>query len=498
MLHDLLFYFENIVIVAMDMKGAIVGFCTLLTVYYAFAIYDSYELTEFCVRLTTNNTALVTWFDAMPLRKEKQGYTLYYTKTLEHPLHKWTTVTIGISPMTTIRDISLGEVYYFKVRVNYWESNIPGPLSDVQHFKMLNRTKPCYDDPIRTLNVLRAAATTNSSVEVWWKFHYDRHQVKGFIVFYGTSDLGDWYNVSVGLQNSIELTDLVKNTTYMITVAAITDSGLHYYPQERSVTVILEEIPMNVRVSDITTDSMVLLWSPPIRLSTKYYKISYDAIKDYIDSDGIRQYYVLDKTETLIDHHLTSFELVDLMPYTNYFVNISGVPADYSYRPPARINARTEVGAPGPMQKPIINGIIHGDNIQVLLPKASEENGPISYYYLIVIPVRDDSEGDIPSSVYTTEDLLDSQWFEDEDIDAPYIAAKFSSKIPYAFILGVGVHGGFKNHKLDVRRRYRLFVRAVVVTSQGHLFTDSPYSDYFSVEEKRNYLHHNTNYANAY
>ncbi|KAB0801991.1 hypothetical protein PPYR_04177 [Photinus pyralis] len=452
-------------------KAAIFGFCTLLALYCTNAAgHDTYELRDFCVRLTKNNTALIRWFDPMPLRKEKQGYTLYYSKNLDDPLGIWTTVSLGVYPMTTIRDISLGEVYFFKVRVNFWQSDAPGLLSDVHHFKMLNRTKPCYGDAERALNVLRAVATSKSSVEVWWKLQYDPYKVNSIIIFYGTTE----------------------NTTYFIAVAAKSDSGIRYFVQECSVTVVLEEVPMDPKVTDITADSMVLEWSPPLRLFPKYYKISYDALKDYIDSDGIRQHYALDKTEIVIDHHLTSYELVDLMPYTNYFVNISAVPVDLSYRPAVRVNARTEIGAPGSMQKPTIYGIIHGDNIQVLLPKASEENGPINYYYLVVIPVSDDAESDVPSSMYKTEDLLDNQWFDDEDIDAPYIAAKFSFKIPYAFILGVGVHGGFKNHKLDMHKRYRLFVRAVVVSSQGMLVRDSPYSDYFSVEEKRNYLSHNT------
>lgn len=474
-------------------KGAILGFCTLLAMYCTnTAGYDTYELRDFCVRLTTNNTALVRWFDPMPLRKEKQGYTLYYSKNLDDPLRNWTTVSLGVYPMTTIRDISLGEVYFFKVRINFWESDASGPLSGVHHFKMLNRTKSCYENTQHALNVLRAAATSKSTVEVWWKLQYDPYKVNSIIIFYGTSDLGPWYNQSAGLQNSVELYDLVENSTYFIAVAAKTDSGLHYFVQECSVKVVLEEVPLNANVTDITADSMVLEWSAPLRLFPKYYKVSYDALKDYVDSEGVRQHYVLDKTEIVIDQHLTSYELVDLMPYTNYFVNISAVPLDLSYRPAVRVKARTEVGAPGSMHKPVIYGIIHGDNVQVLLPKASEENGPINYYYLIVIPVSDDAERDVPSSMYNTEDLLNNDWFDDEDIDAPYIAAKFSLNIPYAFILGVGVHGGFKNHKLDMHKRYRLFVRAIVLSSQGMLVTDSPYSDYFSVEEKKNYLHHNT------
>jgi receptor-type tyrosine-protein phosphatase F len=38
------------------------------------------------------------------------------------------------------------------------------------------------------------------------------------------------------------------------------------------------------------------------------------------------------------------------------------------------------------MVKPDFYGVVNGEEIQVILPQASEEYGPISHYFLIVVP----------------------------------------------------------------------------------------------------------------
>ncbi|KAF5284026.1 hypothetical protein FQA39_LY17159 [Lamprigera yunnana] len=387
--------------------------------------------------------------------------------------------------MTTIRNINLGETYYFRIRVNTWGYN--DPLSDFYTFKMVNRTRSCYDQQKMTkrFNTFRAAATSYSKVEVWWNLPIDSNDIKGFILFYGTSDLSYWYNKTVPADtNSIELTGLDQSTTYRITIATIKDTGLKHYPNEIQVTVIPEEVPLEIEISDVTADSMIVRWLPPLHLFPVKYKISYNGIKDFLDSEGIRKQYWLEANTVFVDSHLTSYELVDLFPFTQYYINISAVPFDHSYRPSIKVTEKTKIGPPGKMMQPTINGLVNGGNVQLLLPKASEENGPISYYYLVVVPEKNESN-DLPSDAYTTEDLLDPQLLESEEIRDPYIAAKFPSKIPYAFILGVGIQGGFKNNKLDERRRYRVFVRAIAVTQHGQLYSDSPYSDYFSVKNEK-------------
>ena len=46
----------------------------------------------------------------------------------------------------------------------------------------------------------------------------------------------------------------------------------------------------------------------------------------------------------------------------------------------------TQMAAPQPMVKPDFYGVVNGEEIQVILPQASEEYGPISHYFLVVVP----------------------------------------------------------------------------------------------------------------
>lgn len=122
-----------------------------------------------------------------------------------------------------------------------------------------------------------------------------------------------------------------------------------------------------------------------------------------------------------------------------------------------------------------------GEEIQVILPQASEEYGPISHYYLIVVP-EDKSNLHKNPDQFLTEDMLPGRRIE--RTNAPYIAAKFPQRnIPYTFHLGSGeIYHNFTNKKLERGKRYRIFVRAVVDTPQKHLYTSSPFSEFLALD----------------
>ena len=97
----------------------------------------------------------------------------------------------------------------------------------------------------------------------------------------------------------------------------------------------------------------------------------------------------------------------DLSPFTTYHVNVSAIPKDRSYRPPAKITVTTQMAAPQPMVKPDFYGV-HKESegqITVFLPQASEEYGPISHYYQIVIPGSNATKFQYPDQ-YNTADLV--------------------------------------------------------------------------------------------
>ena len=172
------------------------------------------------------------------------------------------------------------------------------------------------------------------------------------------------------------------------------------------------------------------------------------------------------------------------------------------------------MAAPQPMVRPDFYGVRKQNQgeISVFLPRASEEYGPISHYYVIVIPNSNSSAVRYPDQ-YNTEDLVaysKSKTFynffckifhqlvckeknnnififtilgtindDNEDFeDRAYIAAKFlQQSIKYRFVLGDGLnYEGFINRKLKPDTFYKVFVRAYVDVPQKHLYTSSPFS----------------------
>ncbi len=129
----------------------------------------------------------------------------------------------------------------------------------------------------------------------------------------------------------------------------------------------------------------------------------------------------------------------------------------------------------------------------MFLPQASEEYGPISHYYLVVIPHSNGTDVKYPDQYVTADlvrnskaSLLDTPaGVEDDDgSSSPYIAAKFLQRsIPYTFVLGNGQnYEGFINKKLKRGTLYKIFVRAYVDTPQKHLYTSSPFSPEVSLD----------------
>nr|NVI75578.1 Leukocyte-antigen-related-like protein [Cucujiformia] len=114
--------------------------------------------------------------------------------------------------------------------------------------------------------------------------------------------------------------------------------------------------------------------------------------------------------------------------------------------------------------------------------QASEEYGPISHYYLIVVPENPETINKNPDQ-FLTDDLIQNKDKVLENPNLPFIAKKFPQRsIPYTFHLGTGEESdGFINHKLEHGKRYRIFVRAVVDTPQKHLYTSSPFSEFLSL-----------------
>ncbi|XP_072749462.1 tyrosine-protein phosphatase Lar isoform X5 [Anoplolepis gracilipes] len=423
----------------------------------------------------TPDTVCVTW--DKPLRQHRNGqiigYDVQFNKKNDHSS---TTDRNTTKTRVVFTNLEENTEYVFHVRAHTSQGS--GPYSE----KITIMTEK---DIGRAPMSVRAVATSDSSVEVWWEPVPNRGKIVGYQIFYTTTaveDLDEWKQKTVGLTESADLINLEKFTQYAITVAARYKTGLGRLSEKVTVKVKPEDVPLNLRAPDSSTHSMTLSWTPPIRLTPMKYKVSFDAVKEFVDSQGITQTQIVPRRQMLLDPQTTNTMINELQPFTTYNVNVSAVPRDGQYRPPAKITVTTQMAAPKPMVKPDFYGVVNGEEIQVILPQASEEYGPISHYYLIVVPEDKSTADRQPDEL--TEDMITGKGAKQERENAPYIAAKFPHRdIPYTFHLGSGdIYEGYENRKLTKNKRYRIFVRAVVDTPRKHLYTSSPFSEYLSLD----------------
>ncbi|XP_075224407.1 tyrosine-protein phosphatase Lar isoform X3 [Lycorma delicatula] len=424
----------------------------------------------------TPDVVCVTW--DMPLRMHRNGQITHYDVQFHKKLDQSNVMDRNTTQTKAVfSNLEENADYVFRVRAH--TSAGPGPWSD--------RVGVTTDrDIIRAPMGVKAVATSDQSVEVWWEPVPSRGKIIGYQLFYtmtAVEDLDEWQQKTVGLTESADLLSLEKYAQYAIAVAARTKTGLGRLSEKVTVKVKPEDVPLNLRAHDVSTHSMTLSWSPPIRLNPINYKISFDAVKEFLDSQGMTQTQIIPRRTILLEPHARSHTINELSPFTTYNVNVSAIPSDHRYRPPTRITVTTQMAAPQPMVKPDFYGVVNGEEIQVILPQASEEYGPISHYYLIVVP-EDKSTMHKNPDQFSTEEMIANKGGKNEKDRAPYIAAKFPQRsIPYTFDLGSGeIYEGFVNRKLNRTQRYRIFVRAIVDTPQKHLFTSSPFSELLALD----------------
>ncbi|XP_044270221.1 tyrosine-protein phosphatase Lar isoform X7 [Tribolium madens] len=427
-------------------------------------------------RFQTPDVVCVTWDP--PAREHRNGQIIKYDIQFHKKSDHSNIITRNVSTTKAVfTNLEENTEYVFHVKA--YTNQGAGPNSE----KFTIQTER---DIGRAPLSVKAVATSDSSVEVWWEPVPSRAKIIGYQIFYtmtAVEDLDEWQQKSVDVTESADLVNLEKYAQYAIAVAARFKNGLGRLSEKVTVKVKPEDVPLNLRAHEVSTHSMTLTWSPPIRLNPIKYKISFDAIKEFVDSQGITQTQKIERNEILLPDDARTYTINNLSPFTTYNVNVSAIPTDHSYRPPTKITVTTQMAAPQPMVKPDFYGVVNGEEIHVILPQASEEYGPISHYYLVVVPETKDQANMNPDQ-YLTNNLIENKEKAATNHNLPYIAAKFPQRnIPYTFHLGTGEDNDeFTNYKLQRGKRYRIFVRAVVDTPQKHLYTSSPFSEFLSLD----------------
>lgn len=72
-------------------------------------------------------------------------------------------------------------------------------------------------------------------------------------------------------------------------------------------------------------------------------QISYDAVKEFVDSQGITQTQNVPRRLIMLEPMVQSHTINELSPFTTYNVNVSAIPSDHQYRPPTKITVTTQM-----------------------------------------------------------------------------------------------------------------------------------------------------------
>ncbi|GFQ81296.1 tyrosine-protein phosphatase Lar [Trichonephila clavata] len=419
--------------------------------------------------LQSPTTVVISWDP--PVAQYRNGHIVYYGVQF----HKALDVKAPEKNTTATRLVfsGLDENTEYVYRVRAYTARGPGPWSSPATVHTPG------DVPTAPTNV-QAMATSEQTVLVWWDQVPYFLDILGYKVLYTLTtveDLEEWHEKEVPLTWSAELTGLDTHAMYAIRVAAATRQGLGRLSELITVRVTPTDVPTLLRAQDVTTHGMLLTWKAPTKLDAIKYKISYSAHKEFYDSHGVLQELPIPPQEVIVDASTTELRVENLMPFTSYQVNITAIPPDESFRPPAKITVTTAMAAPKPMVKPDSFGVHNNMEITVVLPQASEEYGPISHYFLVVVPEQFATK---EPDDFTIEELTATR----QDQTGPFVAAKFLRRtMPENFSLGDGkMYLGFVNRHLLHGVKYKVFVRAVVDTPHKSLYTSSPFSDSLSLD----------------
>lgn len=183
-------------------------------------------------------------------------------------------------------------------------------------------------------------------------------------------------------QSEMTITNLEPYTTYLFTLEMNTTKGLKPIENASTSVTTLEDTPtspINITVSDIKSDSLVISWNPPLHAN--------GVIGKYI----IRNYSEELHHESVFSHKNTSriyVKLINLTPFTNNSFTVeacnTAIGRCSKIDPKDRIFVRTSIGPPNAMKSPIMK-----NNPEMLIWEKPEPTWKTVDLYQIKI-VKDD------------------------------------------------------------------------------------------------------------
>ena len=441
---------------------------------------------------------LIKWNDVIKIRNLNRKYKIeYYQK--QHP-----------NLVDTIENINKSEITITKLKPN---TNYVVQLSINQNDDENNEEEEQIDEQLLTINLktllndipepkgLVVTRIEPDKVNVKWDPIHSS-SLKAYRIYYSefspsTNDEFNWRpsDHQIISENSmktdVSIQNLNVNKDYAIKVVAIdlannegSESKIEIAykiskspspPSPSKTTYLFNEqigMPQMVEISEFTSTNVKFSWKPPSAVQSKLklsYRISYSArSKIYKDLNGRHTVLPSDNVNAISvpgrdDPTLTITWLVNgLKPDTAYDFNLTAIAEPQQQQgPPVMKTLRTKRDKPAAIAKPEIKDIFDDNQVLLKLGNASELNGPISYYWLVVVPNTDATRYQEPFERDLTL-LAEFSLRNQTTNDTAYIAAEYDSLTwPSKFMLGDGhSYGRFTNHLLVRGIDYKIYTIA--------------------------------------
>ncbi|KHJ98251.1 Protein-tyrosine phosphatase [Oesophagostomum dentatum] len=246
---------------------------------------------------------------------------------------------------------------------------------------------------------VRVEATSNSSAVVQWDF--ENGQVDGFVVKYmhepgGRSDTERWTARTVMSPNSrhLEVPHLTAHKPYAFCVLAIKNNrqGACSDPPTLLERLTPTYMVQNLVVEWKTSNSVKLRWEYNGPTHVGFY-LNHTGKKEYFDHTLAMKSMTTPGFKHELDEGSREYLWTNLRPYMQYTFHV-GVrtlpPGARQYWPKEVVIVTDPTGPPfvfpPELDEIVASGAARPGQILVRLRPASEEYGPISHYWLIVVP----------------------------------------------------------------------------------------------------------------
>ncbi|XP_067027507.1 receptor-type tyrosine-protein phosphatase T-like isoform X2 [Acropora muricata] len=287
------------------------------------------------------------------------------------------------------------------------------------------------------------------------------YEVKYTRVYYRGSPSSSPPRYQNTTETMVTLQGLTLCSTYRVLVRAYTSAGAGPFSHAIKITTTGPDLPdPPLELKEVGTPrkrNITLSWKKPLRYGddVQMYTVSYE---------GTKWYYPGFKHTNSVQTVALSREITDLYPDTTYkFVVAATHCGDNS----TSVTSRTDIDAP-PAPPPPEGGPQQiekaGSSVNLMIRPATQDNGPISYYQILVHGVQD-----------FTDTVSDWKNFGSN----LYISAQIPAsevKAEMRFVLGDGKDkGGYNNKELSSGQKYNIYFRALTTVTSKKRSTDEEF-----------------------